>query len=200
MLAKMQSTAHPDVDRRNRVSQRLVDFNTQLAEVCAGYSHCRFDNNAVFNTAFTPSDVSTRDYFHPSISGQAQLAAVSYAAGYDFGAPSVLVSHAVCEGPPPQPDPLQQLPITLTLTLITTTTTYAATTDASGFFTVPVDTLPVGTYSWWVKGPKYLARAGTVVLDGSQVTTLDLGTFAVGDADDNNAISIYDFAILRATF
>ena len=45
---------------------------------------CRFDNNAVFSTVFTTSDVSTRDYFHPSVAGQAKLAAVTWAAS-EFG-------------------------------------------------------------------------------------------------------------------
>ena len=61
MLANPQSTAQVDVDRRNRVRQRVVDFNTQLAQVCSANVHCRFDNNTVFNTVFVPSDVSTRD-------------------------------------------------------------------------------------------------------------------------------------------
>jgi hypothetical protein len=76
--------AQADVDRRARVNQRVIDYNTQLAEVCATDIHCKFDNNAVFNTAFVPSDVTTRDYFHPSIAGQAKVANTSYAAGFDF--------------------------------------------------------------------------------------------------------------------
>lgn len=84
MLANPLSTAQEDVDRRNRVRQRVVDYNTQLAEVCATNIHCRFDNNAAFNTNFAPSDVSTRDYFHPSIAGQAKIADISYTASFDF--------------------------------------------------------------------------------------------------------------------
>ena len=82
MLANPQSTAQADVDRRARVLQRDIDFNATLQSVCALYVHCRFDDNAVFNTAFVASDITSRDYFHPSISGQAKLAAVSWAAGY----------------------------------------------------------------------------------------------------------------------
>lgn len=84
MLANPLSKAQPDIDRRNRVRQRVIDYNTQLAEVCALFVHCRFDNNAAFNTDFVPSDVSTRDYFHPTIAGQAKIAAISYNATYDF--------------------------------------------------------------------------------------------------------------------
>ena len=37
MLANPTSTAQADVDRRDRVRQRVVDFNTQLAQACAAY-------------------------------------------------------------------------------------------------------------------------------------------------------------------
>jgi lysophospholipase L1-like esterase len=82
MLANPLSTAKSDVDRRARVLQREVDFNSALASVCATYTQCRFDGNAVFNYAFPTADVSTRDYFHPSLSGQRDLAAASWAASY----------------------------------------------------------------------------------------------------------------------
>ena len=84
MLANPSSTAQADVDRRARVSQRNIDFNTQLAQACAQYVHCRFDNNVGFNTAFPASAVSTIDYFHPNISGQTLLASVSYGATFNF--------------------------------------------------------------------------------------------------------------------
>ena len=74
MLANANSTRQADIDRRARARQRNIDFNIQLVQVCAIYPTCRFDNNAVFNTAFSASDVSTRDYFHPSLAGQAKLA------------------------------------------------------------------------------------------------------------------------------
>ena len=84
MLANPWSNFPWDVARRARVRQRNIDYNTQLAQVCALYVMCRFDNNAVFNTPFTRSDVTTRDYFHPSVAGQAKLAAVTWAATFDF--------------------------------------------------------------------------------------------------------------------
>jgi lysophospholipase L1-like esterase len=82
LLANPLSTATADAARREAVRQRNIAFNTVLSEVCAAYAQCRFDGNAVFNTVFAASDVSTRDYFHPTISGQAKLASVSWAAGY----------------------------------------------------------------------------------------------------------------------
>lgn len=85
MLANPQSTAQADVDRRNRVQQRVIDFNTQLAQACTAYgANCNFDDNAVFNYPFVLSQVSTWDYFHPNTSGQQVLASVSYPAGFNW--------------------------------------------------------------------------------------------------------------------
>ena len=84
MLANATSTAQADVDRRARVDKRNVDLNTVLANVCATYTQCKFDGNAVFNYPFQFSQVSGWDYFHPNDSGQAALAATSYAAGYNW--------------------------------------------------------------------------------------------------------------------
>lgn len=85
MLANPTSTAQADVDRRDRVRQRVVDFNTQLAQACAAYgSNCDFDDNAVFNYPFVLSQVSTWDYFHPNSTGQQVLASVTYAAGFGW--------------------------------------------------------------------------------------------------------------------
>lgn len=82
MLANPRSTDPADVERRARVRQRNIDFNAVLADVCARFARCKFDGNAVFNTAFSRSDVSGRDYFHPSIAGEAKLAAVTWKAGF----------------------------------------------------------------------------------------------------------------------
>ncbi|MBF9132671.1 SGNH/GDSL hydrolase family protein [Plantactinospora sp. S1510] len=83
MLANPTSNAQADVDRRNRVRQRVVDFNTQLAQACAAYgSNCAFDDNAVFNFPFALGQLSSWDYFHPNASGQQALATISYGAGF----------------------------------------------------------------------------------------------------------------------
>jgi lysophospholipase L1-like esterase len=84
MLANPRSMSQQDMQRRQTVLQRVEDYNTQLQQACAEYIHCRFDNDAVFNTPFTPSDVNTRDYFHPNIAGQNLLASVSYDASFNF--------------------------------------------------------------------------------------------------------------------
>jgi lysophospholipase L1-like esterase len=81
MLANPGSTAPADEARRQRVRQRIVDYNNILATVCGEYTMCRFDGNAVFNYPFERRHVSTRDYFHPSLEGQRTLAEVTWKAG-----------------------------------------------------------------------------------------------------------------------
>jgi lysophospholipase L1-like esterase len=82
MLANPTSTASTDIDRRARVLQRDIDFNAVLQSVCAQHARCRYDGGAVFGTTFLASDITSRDDFHPSIAGQAKLAAVTWSAGY----------------------------------------------------------------------------------------------------------------------
>ena len=85
MLANPTSHSTTDEARRNRVRQRVVDFNTQLHLACTAYGPtCRFDGNATFNYQFVLSQVSGWDYFHPNQSGQAALATVTYAAGFNW--------------------------------------------------------------------------------------------------------------------
>jgi lysophospholipase L1-like esterase len=83
MLANPSSTAAADEARRNRVRQRVADYNAQLAAACAAYgANCRFDGNAVFSYPFSLAQVSTWDYFHPNSSGQQVLADISYRATF----------------------------------------------------------------------------------------------------------------------
>jgi len=82
MLANPQSTAAADTARRNRVQQRVRDYNAQLALACAAYGpRCDFDDNAVFNFPFTLSQVSQWDYFHPNTAGQRIAAEITWNAG-----------------------------------------------------------------------------------------------------------------------
>jgi lysophospholipase L1-like esterase len=82
MLASPTSTAAGDEARRNRVRQRVIDFNGQLQASCAAHAHCRYDGGALFGYQFVFGQLSGWDYFHPNPSGQAVLASVSYAAGF----------------------------------------------------------------------------------------------------------------------
>ncbi|QKJ18487.1 GDSL-type esterase/lipase family protein [Microbacterium hominis] len=85
MLLRPTSTAAADVIRRDAVQTRVDEYNAALAAACAATAKCRWDGYAVANYAFTRSDVSTRDYFHPSTTGQRSLAAVTWAASQWVG-------------------------------------------------------------------------------------------------------------------
>jgi lysophospholipase L1-like esterase len=66
------------VGDRQWVLARVRRFNQVLAETCAAYSRCRFDEGAVFRYAFTRDEVSELDRFHPSTEGQAALARITW--------------------------------------------------------------------------------------------------------------------------
>ena len=74
----MLSSANTETTRQF-VLQRVKDYNTALATVCAEFAQCRWDGGATFDTPFTTADVSTVDYFHPSLAGQAKLATTTWA-------------------------------------------------------------------------------------------------------------------------
>lgn len=80
LLANPTSTAKADEERRLQVHQREEEYDSVLQSVCAKYTKCKFDNGAGFKTVFNTNDVSTRDYFHPSIEGQALIASVAWTA------------------------------------------------------------------------------------------------------------------------
>jgi lysophospholipase L1-like esterase len=64
---------------RQAVLAREEAFNQVLADVCAQYAAmCRFDDYAVFNYVFSAGQVSKLDYFHPSLTGQAALASLTW--------------------------------------------------------------------------------------------------------------------------
>ena len=81
MLANPGSTSPPDTARRQRVRQRNIDYNAQLAQVCAPTSTAASTGTSASTRRSSRSDVTTRDYFHPSVAGQAKLAAVTLGAG-----------------------------------------------------------------------------------------------------------------------
>ena len=77
LCQSMMSPTNSDVDRFN-VLLREFSYNVVLANVCAQYAFCRFDGGAVFGRQFTAADVTQLDYFHPSLTGQAALAEVTW--------------------------------------------------------------------------------------------------------------------------
>jgi lysophospholipase L1-like esterase len=66
---------------RQAVIDREHELNAALRDVCASWSNCRFDNYLTYNYNFTPAMVSKLDYFHPSLSGQPDLASLLVGVG-----------------------------------------------------------------------------------------------------------------------
>jgi len=77
----MLSSANTEADRQAVVAQEQADNNV-LAAVCQQFAGCRWDNLATYDYTFRTSDVSTVDYFHPSVSGQNTLAGITWSASY----------------------------------------------------------------------------------------------------------------------
>lgn len=109
LLANPLSTEPADEARREAFRAQVIAYNEALAEVCAEFKRCRWDDYAVFNSEFTTADVatvqntsgidippfnlfpifgpgnanSTADYFHPSIAGQARLAEAAWSTTFN---------------------------------------------------------------------------------------------------------------------
>ena len=71
--------------------QVLAIYNATLARVCdeieatdgpSNKLHCRYNEALLSEKDFKIKDLSTVDYFHPSLSGQARMAAAAWKAGY----------------------------------------------------------------------------------------------------------------------
>jgi lysophospholipase L1-like esterase len=78
LLANATSTAPADTARRAAFRDRVAAYNQQLAEACTQYgSRCRFSGD-VANVAFSLTELSALDFFHPNAAGQNDLAATSY--------------------------------------------------------------------------------------------------------------------------
>src|SRR5579859_3386945 len=71
----MLSLSNSSAQRQQVLTQEESD-NAALHTVCATFAGCRWDNLATFDYSFTTADVSTVDYFHPSLTGQNTLARV----------------------------------------------------------------------------------------------------------------------------
>ena len=77
----MLSAANTETQRQQVLTQEEAD-NSVLSQVCGQYANCKWDRYATFDYNFTPTDVSTLDYFHPSQTGQGTLAALTWNASW----------------------------------------------------------------------------------------------------------------------
>lgn len=78
MLRNPTSTSREDEERRLRVQRREVEFNGVLASVCATYEKCQYDGGTGYEFRFEAGEVSTNDYFHPSVRGQTTIARIEW--------------------------------------------------------------------------------------------------------------------------
>lgn len=109
LLANPTSIEPADEARREAFREQVMAYNQALAEVCAEFKRCLWDEEAVFDSEFTTADVanvqntgglpikpftevpvfgpgnpnSTADYFHPSVSGQAKLAEAAWSTTFN---------------------------------------------------------------------------------------------------------------------
>ncbi|WP_181802608.1 SGNH/GDSL hydrolase family protein [Streptomyces shenzhenensis] len=80
MLADADDLTGAATVRRDKVQQRVEEYNKVLEEVCAKDRRCRFDGGAVYAYRFGTGQLSRWDWFHPSTDGQSKLAAIAYRA------------------------------------------------------------------------------------------------------------------------
>jgi hypothetical protein len=114
---------------------------------------------------------------------------------------AVLVAHVTWQGiaQPNHRNTTETLTLTLRLESGGPLAQYSnVASDASGFITVPVDSLVAGTYNYQAKGFRNLAQGGQVTLAGDPVTNLEMGLMKAGDASNDNVVNSTDFTILRA--
>jgi lysophospholipase L1-like esterase len=79
-ICQSMFSAENTEEQRQLVVSRQQDFNRILAEACAQHRNCRWDGGAVYNYRFSGTHISTLDYFHPGIEGQAVLAELTWEA------------------------------------------------------------------------------------------------------------------------
>ncbi|MEZ3159175.1 GDSL-type esterase/lipase family protein [Microbacterium sp. BWT-B31] len=78
LLGDAQATDAASVDRRAAVTTRNTELNAVIDEVCAAHENCISDAGAVFSYPFSADEISTVDFFHPSVAGQAAIAELAW--------------------------------------------------------------------------------------------------------------------------
>jgi lysophospholipase L1-like esterase len=69
-LADPGSTDEADVQRRQAVEARVTEMNAALANVAAAFDNVLFDGGRAQRVTFDLPELSSFDYFHPSVTGQ----------------------------------------------------------------------------------------------------------------------------------
>ncbi|MGW0660435.1 SGNH/GDSL hydrolase family protein [Streptodolium elevatio] len=87
VLADPESTKPDDIERRQRVRDRVVAYNEVLRKTCNEWAEqCRYDGGAVNAHRFTKNDLSHWDWFHPSGQGQGVIAELTSRNGFRWQA------------------------------------------------------------------------------------------------------------------
>ncbi len=73
----MLSSSDTEADRQQVVAREAA-FNQILSQACDRYAQCRWDGYATYNYHFAAGQISTLDFFHPDLSGQAALADLTW--------------------------------------------------------------------------------------------------------------------------
>jgi lysophospholipase L1-like esterase len=95
---KLDDRGLQDPSRRAEIQALERRDDAILHAVCATDPHCRWDGGAFFRLAYTASDVSTHDAFHPSIAGLNRFAATAWDVGFEYAnrtPPTVSASSSV---------------------------------------------------------------------------------------------------------
>jgi lysophospholipase L1-like esterase len=85
MLSSPEDVSAEADQRRTTVENKVVELNQSLADVCAEFANCYFDGNATYETQFNADDISSLDFFHPSLQGQEKLSEATWNAGVAAG-------------------------------------------------------------------------------------------------------------------
>jgi hypothetical protein len=116
--------------------------------------------------------------------------------------PATLTGTVTLQGRPAAPNASWQVPLKVDFYApgnnTTPAFTYNVTTDQTGKFTI--SNAPIGTFTIAVKNAHTLKRVktGQVIIGGSN--SIDFGTLKEGDANNNNAVNLFDFSILLGTY
>jgi lysophospholipase L1-like esterase len=81
---KLDERGVQDPSRRAEIQALERRDDSILRTVCAADPHCRYDDGAFFRLAYSASDVSAHDAFHPSIAGLNRFAATAWNVGFDY--------------------------------------------------------------------------------------------------------------------
>jgi lysophospholipase L1-like esterase len=85
MLSSPEDVSDEANQRRSTVEDKVVELNQTLSDVCDEFTNCYFDSNATYETEFNADDISSLDFFHPSLQGQKKLSAATWDAGVAAG-------------------------------------------------------------------------------------------------------------------